>query len=389
MDLLYLSHGNIPSRWAHTFQIMKMSEALNAAVGSFECVTSSDIRTSLRRPDDLWAMYGITAPFPLRRLPLWWRAPESCDRGVRSRRFDLAAVAYARLRRPRLALTRVREIALGCLRGRVPTLIEVHGRPSHAGLAEFRSLLRTPGLVGVVTVSDPLRELCMDLGADQRVVAVFPNGVDVERFRADMLPKAARRLIGVPDGKPIVVYAGHLYEHKGIATLFEAAATLSDVLFLVVGGWPDDVDRWRTSTHSLSNVLFTGFVPNEQIPRYLAAADLCVLPNSARDEEARWTSPLKLFEYMAAGRPIVASDLPVLRALLADGRNALLVRPDDPPALADGIQTVLDSPDLAARLARGARDDACRHSWGERARGILGHFAPHLLHIENQSPAHS
>jgi glycosyltransferase involved in cell wall biosynthesis len=308
---------------------------------------------------------------------------------VRSRRFDLAAVAYARLRRPKLALTRVREIALGCLRGRLPTLIEVHGRPSHAGLPEFRSLLRTPGLVGVVTVSDPLRELCMELGADQRLVAVFPNGVDVERFRADMLPKAARRLIGVPDGRPIVVYAGHLYEHKGIAALFEAAANLSDVLFLVVGGWPDDVDRWRMSTRSLSNVLFTGFVPNEQIPRYLAAADLCVLPNSGGDEEARWTSPLKLFEYMAAGRPIVASDLPVLRALLADGRNALLVRPDDPSALADGIRTVLDSPDLAARLARGARDDACRHSWGGRARGILGHFAPHLLHTENQSPAHS
>ena len=99
----------------------------------------------------------------------------------------------------------------------------------------------------------------------------------------------------------------------------------------------------------------------------LRDAAVLVLPNRATTVSARYTSPLKLFEYLALGKPIVASDLPALREVLRDQENAILVPPDRPLALAAALREVLDDPALAERLGRGARADAPQYSWDRRA----------------------
>ncbi len=103
------------------------------------------------------------------------------------------------------------------------------------------------------------------------------------------------------------------------------------------------------------------------------------MPYSARVHTAGWMSPLKLFDYMAAGRPIIASDLPVFRTILEHGRNAWLVEPDSGEALATGIQQVLHDPELAARLTEQAAQDIRQYTWEKRARTILERFAPEAL----------
>src|SRR5262249_47305156 len=113
------------------------------------------------------------------------------------------------------------------------------------------------------------------------------------------------------------------------------------------------------------------FVPNSQVPLQLAAADVLVLPNSGRFAQARTTSPLKLFEYMAARRPIVATRIPAFAGLLRHGENAWLVAPDSPEALAPGIERALDAPSLAERLAQQAWHDVQRYTWKRRAAEIL------------------
>jgi glycosyltransferase involved in cell wall biosynthesis len=119
------------------------------------------------------------------------------------------------------------------------------------------------------------------------------------------------------------------------------------------------------------NFRLQGFVPPTQVPTYLAAADVLVLPNTAKAAISRlYTSPLKLFEYMAAQRPIVASDLPSLRDILTPQHNAVLVTPDDPTALAAGIAQVLADPHLAERLTRQAAEDVKQYSWEQRATRI-------------------
>jgi len=149
--------------------------------------------------------------------------------------------------------------------------------------------------------------------------------------------------------------------------------------FLFVGGWPQDVARWQAEYPGLANLHFQGFVNNAELGAWLAAADILVLPASASDPDAAHTSPLKLFEYMASARPIVASAVPALAAVLNDEADALLVPPDDAPALAAAVRRIQDDAALAARLATGARARAADFTWDKRVEAILRRFAPGFL----------
>jgi len=144
-------------------------------------------------------------------------------------------------------------------------------------------------------------------------------------------------------------------------------------LLYVVGGTPKDISDFKEfiSTNRIPNVIVTGYVSPKLIPKYLAAADVLVLPNTSEEAISRlYTSPLKLFEYMAARRPIVASDLPSVREILNE-ENAILVRSDNPKALADGIQKVLTNEELSKKLAENAFKEVQRYSWEKRAEKIL------------------
>lgn len=112
-------------------------------------------------------------------------------------------------------------------------------------------------------------------------------------------------------------------------------------------------------------------MPPATVPLYLRAADLLVIPNSAKDaDSARFTSPMKLYEYMASGTPILASNVPSLREALTE-ETALFVTPDDAAALARGVSESLAHPDEALSRARKAQEAARSHTWQERARRIL------------------
>src|SRR5690606_26879499 len=129
--------------------------------------------------------------------------------------------------------------------------------------------------------------------------------------------------------RPVVVaYAGHLYPWKGVDVLIRALAAVPDVQGLIVGGHPAEADRARVeqlagSLGLASRITFTGHLPPSEVAPRLAAASMLVLPNTASAISERYTSPLKLFEYLAMGRPIVASDLPAIRAVLTDDQSAL------------------------------------------------------------------
>ena len=127
----------------------------------------------------------------------------------------------------------------------------------------------------------------------------------------------------------------------------------------IVGGTPADVGSFRAfvASERLEGVHVVGHVAPSEVPTWLAAADIAVLPNSGTSViGSRYTSPLKLYEYLAAGCPIVASDVPAVREVVTDGETAVLVRPDDPEALGDGIAGLLAVPVLAQRIGEGEGD---------------------------------
>jgi glycosyltransferase involved in cell wall biosynthesis len=220
------------------------------------------------------------------------------------------------------------------------------------------------GAEGYVTITSALASELAALFGGRSAHAVVPDGVRLDPNRR-FLPLLTRR-------PATVAYAGNLYPWKGVDILLRALAKLPDVGGLIVGGHAaeTDLDRLKRLAADLSlsgRVTFTGQIEPPQVETRLREADVLVLPNTETAISARYTSPLKLFEYLAAARPIVASDLPALAEVLRHERNAWLVTPGDPGALAGGIRRVLEDAGLAERLARGAFEAAAEYSWDRRA----------------------
>jgi glycosyltransferase involved in cell wall biosynthesis len=187
---------------------------------------------------------------------------------------------------------------------------------------------------------------------------VIPDGVGSEFLKVRRRGKGS-----------VLLYTGQFYPWKGVEVFVRSLSDLPDERAVVVGGSGEALERLKRLAEELGvagRVEFPGTVPHAGIREYLEEARVAVLPNLAGGV-SRFTSPLKLFEYMAAGVPIVASDLPALREVLRDRENAVLVPPGDPEALAAGIRSLLADEALAARIAARAREEAAEYTWDRRA----------------------
>jgi glycosyltransferase involved in cell wall biosynthesis len=208
-------------------------------------------------------------------------------------------------------------------------------------------------------------------------VAVIPDGV---RTASGLQPPATS--LGSPaSGTTFTIgYAGHLYPWKGVDSIVEAVLALPGTRAVIVGGHDKEPDLARVKALAqqldvASRVTFTGLVPPGEVAARLAEADVLVLPNPQSAISNAFTSPLKLFEYMASGRPIVASDLPAIREVLRDNDNALLVEPGNPQALSAGIRRIMNDQALASRLAAQAARDVLEFTWAKRAERLEALFA--------------
>jgi glycosyltransferase involved in cell wall biosynthesis len=255
-------------------------------------------------------------------------------------------------------------------------LVEAHGRPATPRQRLMLNWIARHPRGRLIVISEPLQAIYQHEFGLASTVA--PDGVDLSRFDPTLTAENARQRLGLEQG-PWVVYVGGLYEGRGLETLFEAVATLP-VKLLIVGGRDEaEVAAWqaRAKSKGAESVRFVGYQSPALTPFYLAAADILAMPYGARtltpsgEDTTAWMSPLKLFEYMAAGRPIVASDLSALRRVLKHEENALLTPPDDVIGLREAVRRLIVDPQLGNHLAQTARTEAQTHTWVERAKMIL------------------
>ena len=388
--LLYVSNGNIPSRWAHTLQIMKMSEALAALVPSFALVIPGALAAGAASDAAIFDWYGVRRPFSLRRLPMGWHLdPRELERS-NWRRFSARARWYARLLRPRLLMTRCHETADYALRDGLPLLFETHDGPGHPKSMELMARLgRYRRLKGVVTTSETLKQAFCEVGVRPEQVLAIPNAVDVAHFELPPAARARARMeLRAEEGTFLVAYTGSLKPYKGIDTLIATARLRPQYRFVTIGGDAKDIAAWQADAAAVPNLSMLPFVPNSELPGYLAAADACLVPNSSADRTAGWTFSLKLYEYLAAARPVIASDIPSLRSATDGGELALLVPPDDPGALAAALDRLQQDPALAARLGERGRRRMAEQTWRQRARCVIETFAPELLEEQGALARH-
>ena len=245
----------------------------------------------------------------------------------------------------------------------LPDLIATAEKPSAAKLQRLaaREERVWKGVDGYITITQGLADDLAQRFGPRQHLAVVPDGMRMPEGGLTTLP-----------AEPVVAYAGHLYAWKGVDVLVRALALVPGVKGLIVGGPEQEPDLARLKALAAElgiadRVTFTGHLAPADVRAQLAKATVLALPNPASAISTKFTSPLKLFEYMAAGRAIVASDLPAIREVLQDNEQALLVAPGDANALADAIRRLVSDRALAERLARAAFAAAPAYTWAKRA----------------------
>jgi glycosyltransferase involved in cell wall biosynthesis len=389
--VIYLSKARLPTEKAHGFQIMKMCEGMAALGHDVELLhpwrRQSD---SALAETDAFSYYGVSPTFRVRTLANWdvirleRHVPGLPFRALfKAHEFAWARVAARRAAaaNPDLVYTRDAWSAYWSARFARACAFEAHLPPTGARARAVRRFSRRPSTRAVFALTNHTAGHLEAAGVPRQKLQVLPHAVDVAAFANAPQKGEARQLLGLPPQRPIIGYIGRFHtmgKEKGVLDLIRAMAAVElrqiDPLLLCVGGPMDPVSGYMDFATSIgvpgSAIRFADRVPNPDVPTWLAALDVAVIPYPAAERYPA-ASPLKLLEYMAAGLPIVATDLPALQEVIDDGENGLLVPPGDPESLARALTRLLEDPATARTLGDRARRHAARHTWRQRAEHAL------------------
>lgn len=269
------------------------------------------------------------------------------------------------------------------LYARIPALLGVggrsplpfafdHYRPWPDDLPPIRPLVRRTArnakCLGLILHSGYAAGAYRRAGVAEERILVAHNGADPVAAAPDKT--AARAMLGLPADRAVALYAGRINREKGLDQLLALAALRPEALFVLVGS--EGEGAIEAEARAYANIRIVPWQAPADLPAWLAAADLLLIPPSRAPLErfGNCVLPLKLFAYLAAGRPILAPAAPDTEELLADGDNALLVPPGRPDAAAAALDRIVGEPGLAASLAAGALRRAQGLSWDARAAKI-------------------
>jgi glycosyltransferase involved in cell wall biosynthesis len=223
-----------------------------------------------------------------------------------------------------------------------------------------------------IAISDALERYWLDRGIpDEKLMAVH-DGFDEKCFTEQLDKSEARRILGLPPDRKIVLYMGSLHADRDIENIIDMAEKRMDVLFLVIGGAEKEKQHYVdiVNLRGLENIEFWGYVKHKDAPIYLYAADILLMIWSRKVKTIEYCSPLKLFEYMAAGRIIVGHGFTTIREVLTHNQNAFLVDPDLPEDLFDKLTLALNL--MPEEFGKKSRQLAFgKYSWDKRAKLIV------------------
>ncbi len=371
MRIACISTSQVPSKTANSIQLMKACSAL-AELGH-------DVRLWILGSDpgmewdELAKHYGVKNQFRVK-----WVADFPWPRGWW---YSLRAVRAARRWRADLYYVWPYQAAALASGMGLPTLLELHDRPhGRMGPVLFRRFLRGSGARRIASTTTALLEWVQERYGELILLpstVVAPNGVDLDRYLDLPAAEDARRLLDLPE-QLTAGYTGHLYRGRGLDLMVELAKRHPEVSFLWVGGEESAVEQWRArfEERGLENVRLLGFVPNDELPMVQASCDVLLMPYeehievSSGGDTVDFASPMKAFEYLAVGRAILASDLPVIREILNE-TNSVLLPPGDVDSWAAALETLMSDPGQRNWLAAHAKEDASQYSWVTRAARVL------------------
>ncbi len=368
MNIVYISKSRIPSREANSVHVMKMCSAL--AHKGHQVVLLC--RKGEAEVDD-HSCYGVADSFQIRKLA--WP-------GLNRSGFLFSFLVGMFLRKmPKGTMIYGREIygMSSAISMGFKCVFEVHSPPRSFLRKKMQErLFRKSNFVRLVSITQSLKNEYLRLFPvlSESNVIVAADGADIPESQGQH--GSYTDIIGVKSERTQVGYVGSLYAGRGIDVILKLAAIMSDIDFHIVGGKEEDIQFWKNQAQS-ENVRIHGFVPNRDLCRYYQSFDLVLAPyqrrislSGGKGDSARWTSPLKIFEYMAYEKPMIVSNLPVIKEVLEDGVNAILCEPDDIGCWRKSILRLRDDRALRVKMVdRAFQILKERYTWDKRVDLIL------------------
>lgn len=371
MRIAYVFDQVLPSSATDTEQVLNTVAALGRQGADVTLVLPQGQGAAPPDADALREYYQVDGPFRVMRLssypPGRLRLGEKVGHAAR-------AMADKRLRAFDVVYTRnVPSLLAGVLAGH-PVVYETYRPwPDQRPIVRpaFRAAMTRPNFLGGVFHSELARACFQRLGVPPEKLAVVHNGYDPSRFTPPTPRDDARRDLGLALDGPLVTYTGRVTLAKGLGIVLEMARRNPEVRFLFVGS--EQIGEFETQAAALPNVEVRGWARFDELPTYLFASDVLVIPPSVAPLErvGNTVLPMKLFLYLAAGRPILAPRSPDTAELLAHDQNAWLVPGDDPAAAAAAVAKLTSDSALATRLGHAARDAAATLTWDARGLRLL------------------
>ena len=366
MRICYLQLTRYPTRLANSVHVMNMCAAMAKLGHEVTLIIRESSNAENGFQKSLYGQYGVSKSFDIQIIndsQLFLRA--------HFQRRDLRHLLQNL--QPDLIYSRTTKFSSLWTEFGIPYIYETHVMPRHASrLGRTKRTLASRNFRRLVVITHALSKDFQSTFPELRAesILVAPDAATMSTFT----PRKRR-------DEFCAGYVGHLYPGKGMETIAAIAPLLPDVRFDIVGGTRRDISVWRQRTEHVENIRFDGHVPHCEVGRYIAGFDLALAPfsrlvESQQREISRWFSPLKIFEYMAQSRTIVAANLPVLRDVLEHGRNAWLVPPEDVHAWIEAVGLLRRDPELRWRLGLAAFEDLKQHyTWVARAKNVLENLA--------------
>jgi methylation protein EvaC len=372
MNLFYITGARIPAEKAYGTAIMKMCEQI--ALCGVPLALVAPART-YGPQEDPFTYHGVSKAFSIQRLP----ATDFVGKRLTISRvlyaLDLLSFMWslARRRFPKDAILYTRDYLLAFVLPRRHLFLELHTVHAHSFL--FRKAIQRTR--GIVVISNGIRAALIELGVAAERILVAASGVDMKTFDLAISKDEARSKLKLPKDAYLAVYTGNfttMGQDKGLRDIIVSLKDAPNVTFVAVGGSDNDPANYReiADKEGVSDrVVLLGYAPQSTLALYQKAADVLLMPFPDTHHYRTHMSPVKMFEYMASRRPIIASDLPTIREVLNES-NAVIIPPGSPRSIANALNSLQKDPKKGEARARDAYQKVkATYTWKNRAATVI------------------
>jgi len=369
--MLYIAPIRYPTEKAHGIAIAKMCEAFNRHY-NLQLIVPQIKQNLLMKGIDANELYNIRERFLIKSLfcidlsrynRYLSRIFHTLNYWIMLLSFYFAVSTYIRKTKAEIVYTRDINLTMFIIFLNKKIYVEMHNFPVNKYLKKYYKFL-DKFIKGYVVINKNLKEELIKIGIDQNKILLAASGVDKQFFiRKDR--NKLRIKYNYPQNKKIILYSGSFQKGKGVEFLLSVARKMEQEIFIIIGDYNKNEKLYKLY-NKCPNIIFTGYIPYNQIADHLYCADILVIPNDKKSIiYSTYTSPMKLWEYLATGKPVIVSKVPGIENLVSSD-DVIFYEPDNSQDLIYKINNI-------ERLVKKTQFDVSKFTWEKRAENIA-HF---------------